>query len=755
MPVFNACLKENLCALIIVSASLPAVSQTITLTSPTVPVVAPEGDEFFTDVVKDRKDFDKRRDFLWEENFNEPTVDAVGGNWFGNTLTLDAYVFPLHPGFGDSPVTPGDDSALNLGATGDNFPIDSGKYTYITYRDTVSDRSARVLYWSDIVLFPDGSLFKLAEDAYATNTQFVYFPVATPVVYAYSLSDDSSWTANPVRALRADPSIRAAPGSSFEFDWFRVSDPDSTTRLSITWETSGIDAPNPEVSIYVDDDAQGFDGSLLATWGKKPPAANEPDPDRVGEFVRPAMAEGVYELPLSGLPPGEYYFYLEVRSDRQDDAELATSGYSAKVTITAKPEVTIESPSMTSGPDYATEMLGDPWDFDNLEDVANRNLPAFQRNFNFVSLTDSVFTGQAIIPGGAPPGQVESDVQGWMNISPQNPVDTSKYRYLSYTLEVDETGFGNIVNKVGNVQDFDPGIGGGWVTRIVWWDIDIDVDGSSTNDIVVYEGLRTYTLDLLPLSVANAGLEPGDMFAAQSGWTGNATLRNLRIDPLEVNDPTNFSLHDVKLRGKSAPTTDGTFDIEFTVADLDSNAISIEVFSDTDQAGADGAMVAGPLTLAPGRHTVQISTQSLGPADLYFYIVASDGSNVSTTYSEAPITFSYTQGGSTAPPSAPAVSSVEFDDEQGALVVVVAPGNGADIVTGYSVTCNRSGGGAFAGSGIGPIVIVSGAEAGETYTCFATASNGSGTSAASTGLVIEVDVLASGLPIWLLEASKN
>ncbi|MGH7267503.1 MAG: hypothetical protein ACREMB_22005, partial [Candidatus Rokuibacteriota bacterium] len=97
-----------------------------------------EGDDFFSDVTHDPRDFDARRDFLWEEGFQEP-VTAAAGIWQGTFAQQGAYVFPLFRGFS---------TTLNTGPTGARFPLDASKYTYLSTRNTADYRSAKVVFWS-------------------------------------------------------------------------------------------------------------------------------------------------------------------------------------------------------------------------------------------------------------------------------------------------------------------------------------------------------------------------------------------------------------------------------------------------------------------------------------------------------------------------------------------------------------------------------------------------------------------------------
>ncbi|MEM8493356.1 MAG: thrombospondin type 3 repeat-containing protein [Pseudomonadota bacterium] len=703
---------------------------TIEITSPSSPMVIAEGDEFFVDVVNDRMDFDKRRDFMWEELFDESTVEANSNVWRGVFNSTGGYVFPLFPGFGDNPDTAGiNESALNAGRTGQNFPIDTSKYTLVTYLDRTSVRSNRTLFWSQKVFFPDGTLFATAEDGFYSNTLNNKFPATAPLLGYYDLSSFSGWTSADANGLRIDSSNAGPAGTSVEYSWVRVSDPSSTGVIPVSWDTSNVVPVNgvpPRVSIYVDDDNQGFDGALLASWEQlEGPGVV----DGQGKLERPLNSTGSFEIPGSALPPGEYFFYVELWSNQGSDQKLATSGYSAKITISAKPEVAIHAPSMTSGPDYATEVLGNPWDMNSADDIDNLGKPMFQKNFQNESFVDGAFRAQAIIPAGAPPSQIESDVQIWLNVDAANPIDSSKYRYLTYVMEIDETGYGNISDKVGN--------DGGWVSRVVWWNADIDVDGSVTNDNVIYEGRRGYSVDLAGPGV----LEPADEFPAQTGWLASSSWRQLRIDPAEVNDPTFFYLDEVMLTGKPAPTRDQQFTVDFSLTDTDSAQVTTSIYISDDRQGTGSQLVWGPQALAPGAHQITLSTSTWGNTDLYVSVLTDDGANSVRTFAEVPLTFAYADGGSTSPPGIPTLALDEVSPGTASFKVVKA--SPSDIVSSYEVACTDVSN-TVVGTNSESNVVVTGLTDNITYNCAARASNGSGFGAFSSVVVVKSGVDTDG-----------
>ena len=110
------------------------------------------------------------------------------------------------------------------------------------------------------------------------------------------------------------------------------------------------------------------------------------------------------------------------------------------------------------------------------------------------------------------------------------PIDTSRYRFLSYVLQVD--GPYDLAN--------------GSVARVFWSSAQF-LNGNTattTKDIIVWPGMNSYTIDLASLSTApDGGLEPAGVPEA---WTSGAK-RHLRFDPHEFAQARTFHIDAIKL----------------------------------------------------------------------------------------------------------------------------------------------------------------------------------------------------------------
>ena len=100
-------------------------------------------------------------------------------------------------------------------------------------------------------------------------------------------------------------------------------------------------------------------------------------------------------------------------------------------------------------------------------------------------------------------------------------------------------------------------------------------------------------------------------------------------------------------------------------------------------------------------------------------------------------------------PSAPVITSTDYEDGKIILRVSVTDNGGTDV-TGYEATCT-DGANTFTGTSTSSPITVSGLTNDVAYTCTVTATNSGGTSSASAATSpITPEESSAGLPIWLL-----
>jgi hypothetical protein len=227
------------------------------------------------------------------------------------------------------------------------------------------------------------------------------------------------------------------------------------------------------------------------------------------------------------------------------------------------------------------------------------------------------------------------------------PVDTTKYRYLTYRFQVD--------------GPFDLGLGS--VARILWSSESImtGTNGTATKDILVWPGMNSYTIDLATLSTGpDGGLEPS---AGAQLWAGSVK-RNLRFDPHEFVEPRTFHLDDVKLTAK--PVAAGFFTIRFAGGDADGNPTTVSLYYDNDTNPANGkTLIASGLAMGAGQFGW--GTAGVPPAEYYIYAEANDGIQTTGRYSEVPVQVSAGEAGD---------GPGDFDGDARSDITVFRPSNG-------------------------------------------------------------------------------
>lgn len=594
-----------------------ATAQTINLTSPSSTVTAYEGDDYASSILGNPWDENERRDIGWEENLIGSGQDAVrveGGILKAKYKSENGYFFPLFQGFTSSIFAEGLPGDRTLPRFGRNHPVDTSKYRFLSYRMNVSTHSVASVSWSKTTQTEGGGW--PAERATYFDGYYGYtqgFARSGWHTYLFDMSQlattfgsglyNGSWSGNLI-SLRIEPSSYATAGTDLQLDWVRLSDPSSAPQLTINWNTSGVDSiPDRVVSVaYTTNPLDRSQGAPIANFAKVDP--------------------GTFQFPLAALPPGDYYFFVYAHPPTSSSTILAQSALSSKITILPAPNGYFTSPTQASGEDYATTVIGNPWDMDGPVDVDNLRTdvwPDLWRQFSNYSFTGGEFTATANAPLSFLP---HSDNQVHMNVDRNHPIDTNKYRYINYRMEVDSSNHPTIAEKVTD----------GWVTRVVGWNFG---PTSPPNDEaflpaahVTYEGRHTYTYDLW--DETPEALDLGKSFRLRP-W-----MYHFRIDPLEVVVPTRFSIDYVTLNAEPRPDTSGIYPVSF-VLEGNTNA-NVSLYYDSNNTGYDGTLITTATNLAPGSHTINWNTTGLNSSSkFYVYLVVTAGSSTRRFYSPVPI----------------------------------------------------------------------------------------------------------------------
>lgn len=614
-------------------------AQSVSISYPTAPITVAEGDDFATEVLQNPWDFNQAWDIGWYESFSRSGISVSGGVWTGVQSAAGAYVFPLFSGFQNSFIgepLPGDNA---LPKQGMSYPIDASKYSLLSFKMKTSSPSSYAVMWNAGTgnYWPDGTQMGASYDGIYHSSRAYPMPANRDRLYVFDMSNLKSsfeqvsgrWGGSVV-ALRIDPTFMAEAGTSVAFDWVRLADPSTSKNFTLKWQTSGL----PEsrvVKLYYDNDNRGKDGVLFKWF------SDESDP-------------GEYSLNTAMFPPGEYYFYIVIEYG-SGLTKKVESNYSPLLAVNGRPGGYFSSPSAVSGDDYATTEVGNPWDMSDSADVANlpgSEWPDEWRQFSSHSFNNGLF--QAVANAPIAPA-LETDVQVHLNVNPNRPIDTSKYRYLTYRMAVDPTNFKDIHDEVKN----------GWVSRIVYWNLALFGDGGHPHAQSLYEGYNTYTLDMWKEGSTESGL----------AWGGNKHLAHLRIDPLETSIPTWFFLDWVKLTAENRENN-GAYTISWDLSDVEGRALSFSLYYDTDDQGFDGTLIKTFESISAGAGSHVWDMSGLPDASSYYvYGVVSDQYSTKRFYSTTPVaTGSYT------PPAASQKVPYDYDGDFRSDPVIYRPDAG-------------------------------------------------------------------------------
>ena len=591
--------------------ALSAWSQYISLISPSSSTNVPDGDEFATSVVGMPWNMQNLRRIPYDINFYQPSVE--NGVWAGTFLSQGGFYYPLNRGFS----TPSYNiyfSRFDAGIPyGPLNPLDASKYSRLSFRAAQNNRSYLYFFWYHTYGQTENNYLGFADADGAINDMVEYpdtvriYDLDMTGKSFYSnrlpgfngpLAQSGNWTGT-LYGFYILPSNLGPAGSQHQVSWIRAYNPATSPIIPVEWATDGLTPGYSfSVQLYVDTDSTGHDGELLQT-GINPEA-------------------GSYPIYTAAFPPGNYYFYLKlVVAMPYSFMTAAYSKYSSCVHIGSAPTFEFTAPSFTSGTDYATAELGNPWDMNDASDIYSNV------NVSGMTFASGLLTATANAP--VPPA-TESDAQLWLSTVKNGqtlPIHSEFYRYLTFRMRVDPTGYINALDRIQR----------GWVSRWIWAKSDFIVDGSYSKDVPLLEDWHSYTVDLWD----NTFLETvGNLSLPQAGWEEISRVNYLRFDPLEVPADTIFQLDEVKLCSYNAPAND-TYPLSWVVGDEDSHSVNIALSYGTLNGNLFSGTLITNLTQAPGAGSYQWNTAGLVAGQYYIQAVISDGSHTLTRVSAAPV----------------------------------------------------------------------------------------------------------------------
>jgi len=619
-------------------------TQADALANPTVTILSPsgaaadtigEGDDYFTQKLHDPRDMNQYTDMSWQ-TFGLHNIAVSNGVWSATTSNTGGYseIFPLYPGFSFKPNGGStDQSVAEIGKTGWNYPVNTSKYKQLSFRlKAPAGASALDNWWH----------------ASYTNLSFTlesgHFDgdYKTPdnewQIYFANLAPKPDWSDGPKYGI----SFRfGTVTGNYQFDWLRLTDPATSPEYTIRFSVAGVQSGDV-VDLYC------YTAPQIVADNYCGRIATNVAVNSVGTYN--------YAWRTAYLPPDDYYVYAVVRRGATTDSDVSNG----PLTIKPAPLLQIDAPSMTSGPDFATEVLSNPWDMNDETDIFTN--PDFRQPHDFAAPCPCFANGELYgTVGRYDPADMAgfSDPFVYLFVNRKTPIDTSKYKYLTYRYKIDR---GSFWSNSGDRLVYDDGrqaYPAAWLVRTLFFGSfppDIQLS-NTTNDLIVFDEWQTYQLDLSK-GTARGYWEP---HVPETGgyWTGLKYA--LRFDLLEGVDNWNIHLDYVKLTGDDR--ADASYTVRWSkIAGSDPTTIDFYrsqnpntcLTSGTQiyhwQAGGAGSLpppgpyrVYLPLLLSSGASPTSFvwNTAAVTPGTYYICGRVSDGVNTTTMISEAAVVIAH------------------------------------------------------------------------------------------------------------------
>ncbi|GAA1998527.1 hypothetical protein JL107_11585 [Nakamurella flavida] len=547
------------------------------------------GHDYATDVLGDPMDYSNSDDMLLDPGpagsmSNLRMQDGVVRGRVGEA----GYLSPLWPGYGGSVLLGRD------GAAPQN-QLNADRYRTVSF-SAYADRDVSAgLFW---FACPGGGV---------SNTCGGGLPFALRAGWhTYQLSPGASvFSGWPVawRGSLTGLRLAASPGAGgaeIALDWFRVVEPGSGAEQNWT---------NPD------------GGSADILWDADPSSDNNTG-DRPGWGVLTTSSARSGTVDLSVLPAGSYR--IGVRTSRSTQWT---------VVYLDAPLPAVLTPNAVGDRDFATDVLGNPWDMNGPDDVAAiGNATAVSYAGGRLSATNTRGPGDpyVLFPTG-------------------RGLDSRVYRNLTVT-----SGYDGGFDLSGNP-------GGGSMARVVWARPG-SANPGSTDDILTYSGTRTVSVDLG--AADNVLLEPDT--PNNYSFASAAPASAFRWDPNEDPGTRRWWVDDVQLRSDFATT--GTFPITWQ-----DNAFrpggTARIVADTDRSGCNGVTVTGGSPVAQGVNTTSWNTAGV-PAGRYWLCLTITRGATSTSAYAGGVLVVGSGGAGAAPPARNPVGSLDIASLAGTTYTV-------------------------------------------------------------------------------------
>lgn len=317
------------------------------------------------------------------------------------------------------------------------------------------------------------------------------------------------------------------------------------------------------------------------------------------------------------------------------------------------PVIHVTEPDVSGGRDFATDVIGDPWDLANPQDVTRHGR---LYDIGSPSYGPSGLTATTLGPGGELPNGGDAFVaflDDAITFPHERVIPAGEYHRLTFTLEY----------LTGKALTGPVALSDAWgaVARIVWRARDFGRGGgySETKPIVMLDGgPTTISLDLRTLTKTGP-VEPSVEPTSPILWTGE--IGTLRLDVNEASGVDRpFRLSGVRLAADDEAVNGSftirwrTFDATFTRAVASANGTDAQVtlFYDTDTNPGSGLVRIAEVPASQGSYAWNTAGVPQGTYHVYATIRDAAG-NSQSRYSTGPVRVTSAQ----APPPPPTADS--------------------------------------------------------------------------------------------------
>ncbi len=527
----------------------------------------------------------------------------------------------------------GIDGALNsVGRNGDRTPIDASRFRRLSFRARRSVGTPSVEDLLGVFWFPNtnfgGGGFGLWRPRWRPDAprHVNMMPMAAQDDAIYQiyridldlaeapLAGGAAW-GGIMRGLKLELARSVSVlGATIDLDWVRLTERgNSTTTTRLQWSGLGgrvvVRATHTQTGDVIQVYPDGTSGAM-----------DFPD-------------NSFYDWDYGYLPPGTWTV----------SAQGTNATRTATLTIDAAPVVTVLDPDAAGGRDFATTVIGDPWDLTNSQDVIRYgqtyHFPSQQFGpSGFIGVT----RGGSYPPLGSPcvadqcPDPWVQFIDDGFGLGPP-VIDANTYHRLSFTLDYDH-------EELMGAEALSTTWGG--VARVAW----AISDGTGytpftvTQDIFVLDGgPHTYTMDLATFR-DTITLEPG----WATFWQGN--IGTFRIDTDESATPRTVRLANVRVAADDEPNGSGIFTIRWRANDATFSAqvpdaagadAAVALYYDTDLDPAQMTLIAGGIPATNGQFTWNVGGLAIGVYYVYVVIVDATG-NTQGRYASGPVRLTQT-----------------------------------------------------------------------------------------------------------------